>query len=153
MEFKDRIELLMRTQHMNRQVFGQLIGISQSTLSNIFNGKTQPTLQMVFCIKEKMSSVNTDWLLFGTGQMFSDHAEDSSSTPPVAIPEPVLDFSDDSHAPLTVAPAVQNQQSVNRTPNIYTKTEVKYLDKPQRQITEIRVFYDDQTWETFVPKK
>lgn len=30
---------------------------------------------------------------------------------------------------------------------------VKYIDKPQRKITEIRVFYDDQTWETFVPKK
>jgi hypothetical protein len=26
---------------------------------------------------------------------------------------------------------------------------VKYLDKPQRRITEIRVFYDDGTYETF----
>ena len=32
------------------------------------------------------------------------------------------------------------------------KEIVKYIDKPQRKITEIRVFYDDQTWETFVPK-
>ena len=24
---------------------------------------------------------------------------------------------------------------------------------PQRKITEIRVFYDDQTWEEFVPKR
>ena len=30
---------------------------------------------------------------------------------------------------------------------------MKYFDKPQRQVTEIRIFYDDQTWETFVPKK
>jgi hypothetical protein len=30
---------------------------------------------------------------------------------------------------------------------------VKYIDKPQRNITEIRIFFDDQTWETFVPKK
>ena len=50
MEFKDRIELLMKTQHMNRQVFGQLTGMSQSTLSNIFNGKTQPTLKIVYDI-------------------------------------------------------------------------------------------------------
>ena len=26
-------------------------------------------------------------------------------------------------------------------------------DKPQRRVKEIRVFYDDQTWETFVPSK
>ena len=30
---------------------------------------------------------------------------------------------------------------------------VKSFDKQQRRITEIRIFYDDQTWETFVPKK
>ena len=77
MEFKDRIELLMKTQHMNRQVFGQLTGMSQSTLSNIFNGKTQPTLKIVFDIKDKMPSVNTDWLLFGVGRMFNDRQDDA----------------------------------------------------------------------------
>lgn len=25
--------------------------------------------------------------------------------------------------------------------------------RPERKITEIRIFFDDQTWETFVPKK
>ena len=31
------------------------------------------------------------------------------------------------------------------------KEIVKYIDKPARKITEIRVFYDDQTWESFSP--
>ena len=31
--------------------------------------------------------------------------------------------------------------------------DVKNIDKQTRRITEIRVFYDDQTWESFVPKK
>ena len=43
--------------------------------------------------------------------------------------------------------------SVNPTRKNIAQTEVKYIDKPQRKITEIRIFYDDQTWETFVPKK
>lgn len=30
--------------------------------------------------------------------------------------------------------------------------EVKKCDKRERHIVEIRIFYDDQTWETFVPK-
>ena len=30
---------------------------------------------------------------------------------------------------------------------------VKIIDKPQRKISEIRIFYDDRTWETFVPQK
>lgn len=31
--------------------------------------------------------------------------------------------------------------------------DMKNIDKQTRRITEIRVFYDDQTWESFVPKK
>ncbi len=31
--------------------------------------------------------------------------------------------------------------------------EVKVVETRLRQITEIRIFYDDQTWETFIPKK
>lgn len=41
----------------------------------------------------------------------------------------------------------QQQQSDNYA------DAVKKIDKPSRRITEIRVFYDDQTWESFVPKK
>ena len=31
--------------------------------------------------------------------------------------------------------------------------DAKIFDKKQRNITEIRIFFDDQTWETFLPKK
>ena len=46
-----------------------------------------------------------------------------------------------------------NMPGVNHTPKNQPHENVKYIDKPQRKITEIRIFYDDQTWETFVPKK
>ena len=46
-----------------------------------------------------------------------------------------------------------NMPGVNRTLKNQPHENVKYIDKPQRKITEIRIFYDDQTWETFVPKK
>lgn len=46
-----------------------------------------------------------------------------------------------------------NLPGVNHTPKNQPHESVKYVDKPQRKITEIRIFYDDQTWETFVPKK
>lgn len=43
--------------------------------------------------------------------------------------------------------------SVRNTHPEINRTEVKFVDKPQRRVKEIRVFYDDQTWETFVPEK
>lgn len=49
--------------------------------------------------------------------------------------------------------ATPQNGGVNNTPKKTVQETVKYIDKPQRKITEIRIFYDDQTWETFVPKK
>lgn len=44
---KDRIRQLMEDQHLTQQNFAQMIGISTATLSNIFNGKTNPSLSIV----------------------------------------------------------------------------------------------------------
>ena len=70
--------------------------------------------------------------------------------------EPTLDFggSEGSDSPTSSSLFDQPQtHGVKRTPKNIANAAVKYVDKPQRKITEIRIFYDDQTWETFVPKK
>ena len=60
----------------------------------------------------------------------------------------------------TVSPTPQNNgqslsnfNGVKSTRPEIVREEVKIVDKPQRRVMEIRVFYDDQTWETFVPAK
>ena len=46
-----------------------------------------------------------------------------------------------------------NSNSVKATRQNVVREEVKTIDKAPRRVTEIRVFYDDQTWESFVPAK
>ena len=55
---------------MTQQVFAEFIGTSPATLSGIFNGRTNPTLAIVELIKKKIPDINTDWLMFGSGQMY-----------------------------------------------------------------------------------
>ena len=43
--------------------------------------------------------------------------------------------------------------NVRQQPKSPVHTDIVYKEKERRRITEIRVFYDDQTWESFVPKK
>ena len=50
-------------------------------------------------------------------------------------------------------PAPRIYNGVRNTQPIIVREEVKIPDKPQRRVTEIRVYYDDQTWESFVPSK
>ncbi len=174
---KDRIKKIMTDKNLTQLSFSNLTGISTATLSNIFNGKTKPTLSHVEAIKRTFPSINTDWLLYGTMPEFNDAGDaqsvpSSSNNSPSECPtqesvEPdfgssvaarrdlfaAMDAQDDA-APMMGHnfDACRPDQLVQSHRNPI-QTEFKYIDKKPRRITEIRIFYDDQTWETFVPKK
>ena len=145
---KDRIRQIMESQHMTQKVFANFIGVSEGTLSGIYSGRTRPTLNIVELIKEKIPAISTDWLMFGKGQMYV--SENSAA---------VTSGSDEAVDDLEVAPTLSGDIFASETPSVQkttsapVRTEVKYIDKPQRQITEIKIFFDDQTFESFVPKK
>ncbi len=153
---KDRIRKVMESQHMTQKLFANFINISEGSLSSVFNGRTKPTLQMVDAIYQRIPTLSLDWLLYGTGNMYKDQKAASSNQQAIASDqeEPPFEVTDSSPAPTLFD--TSNMTGQNQTP-MQTKniqqTVVKYIDKPQRKITEIRVFFDDQTWETFVPSK
>ena len=153
---KDRIRRIMESQHMTQQVFAQFIKISPATLSGIFNGRTNPSLNIVEAIKNSLPSISTDWLLFGNGPMYIDVSKGesvASAGGSTDSKEALLDFETPSTAPSIASQTGGFVQGVNSTPKNMEQFVVKNIDKPQRKITEIRIFFDDQTWETFLPKK
>ena len=149
----------MESQHMTQQVFADFIGVGAATLSSIFNDRTRPTLNIVEAIKKKIPNINTDWLMFGSGDMYqADHDADNvplaPSTESQRPSSGMLDFdSQASPTPINVVSQYLNSNSVRNTRPEIAREEVKIVDKPQRRVIEIRVFYDDQTWDTFVPAK
>jgi len=157
---KDRIRKIMESQHMTQQVFAQSIGLSPATLSSIYNGRTNPTLNIVEAIKKKIPNISIDWLMFGTGEMYVASSDGSGSSDVVKadvqnVPqETLIDFNQSSTpTPSRANLQTQNFNSVRSTRPEIVREEVKFVDKPQRRVIEIRVFYDDQTWDTFVPVK
>ncbi len=184
---KDRIRQLMEDQHLTQQTFAQMIGSSTATLSNIFNGKTNPSLSIVDGIHKSFPQVNVYWVLYGTPPMYQSQGGQSSrdgiSSEVASLGSSELGGAMDgalmgsmggangsgypsiesgteaAHGAQAVAASLSlfgQQQLPNGNPTAaknIAQAAVKYVDKPQRKITEIRIFYDDQTWETFVPKK
>ena len=160
---KDRIRQIMESQHMTQQVFAEFIGVGAATLSSIFNDRTRPTLNIVEAIKKKIPNISTDWLMFGSGDMYlsenptpnagSESGFQSADNRQVGY-SPMLDFNETS-SPTSQNSFLQpqNVNSVKSTRPDNDRIEVKFVDKPQRKIVEIRVFYDDQTFDTFEPKK
>jgi transcriptional regulator with XRE-family HTH domain len=160
METKDRIRLIMEDQHMTQQVFADFLQQSPATLSSIFNGRTRPTINIVEAIKTKIPDISVEWLMFGIGSMYISHPEQSDQGV-VEVQnqgqEPMINF--DSPAP-SVSQVPQNpvsatsySQSVKSTHPEIVREEIKNIDKTPHKVTEIRVYYDDQTYECFVPAK
>lgn len=147
---KERIYQIMQSENLSQREFAQALGISPSSLSSIFNGHTSPTNYTVQAIHKKFPSINVAWLMFGEGDMFvqtgaADADQSGASTEPST--EPVA-------APAKEVATSQSIPAAAGTPEqVIIRETVKYVDKPQRRITEIHVFYDDGTFETFSGKR
>lgn len=163
-DMKDRIKQLMEGQHMTQQTFANFIGISPATLCSIFLGRTKPTLNIVELICSKFPNINLEWLMKGKGPVFTDSDEGQAESPtPQEGGEQVLNFgnADGQNNATVVNPNGQNVNAFagnamgynSAGQKAHVRTDIICSEKSTRKITEIRVFYDDQTWESFVPKK
>jgi DNA-binding XRE family transcriptional regulator len=148
---KDRIVALMKNRGMSQKVFAAEICISEGALSSIFSGRTKPTLNTVNNIHERFPEVNMGWLIDGKGEMYNAASSDSGKQD-----ANVMDFSGVvPSGGVVMQPGVLVQQNglPQAAPTMpFSVEDGKKLDKPTRRIAEIRVFYDDGTFETFPGK-
>lgn len=124
-DIRTRIINFIEKLGMDRSSFANSINVKQATLSHILTGRNDPTLNIILQIHNKYPEVDINWLLYGKG--------------------------DDPFTP--------KQQNLfgegakeESTSNVEVREKVVYIEKPQRKISEIRVFYDDQTFDIFTLK-
>lgn len=154
---KDRIKLIMEQQGCNQVAFAHMIGIAPATLSGIFNGRTQPTLATAKAIHDCFPAISLNWLMFGEGEMTGT----ASSASPLINNEDGLSFElPEGAAPSASAPsasAAPSSASAAQGPKQrrgdVVDTLVKNADKTERKISEIRVFFDDGTYEVYLSFK
>lgn len=185
---KNRIREVMQKANLSQQDFAAKLGVSPASISNIFIGRTNPTITHAFAVHKAFPEVSMNWLLFGEGEMAD--AENSSPTLYAVGTDngEILDLGDAGltfpegsvSTPANVAllqktsPAVASAPQVgsidpsanfrnapqidvpdfasqNRFPTYNDLQNAKNVDKPERRVKEIRVFYDDGTYEIFIP--
>ena len=152
---KERIIKIMQKEEMSSVQFAEKIDISPSSLSHILNGRNKPSLEVVMKIHKACSYVSLPWLLYGEGEMETQEngsvSEESSISGVMMLGESPL------FAPNGAEDSENRKEMELRTP-VYApkeivREEVKYIEKPARKITEIRIFFDNGTYETFRPDK
>mgnify|MGYP000211099189 CR=1 FL=1 len=90
----ERIRELRKALGLTLEKFGESLGVGKTAISKIENGDRNVTDQMQKSICREFN-VSTDWLLYGTGEMFVTHTHDEE----VAMyTQDILDSEDDEIA-------------------------------------------------------
>jgi len=104
-------------------------------------------------LHEKYNHISLDWLLTGKGNMMEGEEniiKEEQNYPLFASENPK------NPANGTSAPENRKEialESTQYTPKEVVRQEIIYKERPPRKITEIRIFFDDNTYETFRPEK
>ena len=136
---------------MTAAQFAEKIGISPSSLSHILSGRNNPSLEVVMKIHKACDYISLDWLLYGEGQMETDVDSDNNiHYTPSLFDENSLFASNGTNAS-----EYRKETEVKTSvipPKEIVREEIKYVEVPAKKITEIRIFFDNGTYETFKPE-
>ena len=147
---KERILQVMENEGLAPSKFAETIGIQRSAMSHIISGRNNPSLDVFMKILETFPYINSDWLLFGKGEMQKEKTEKISFSQPdlftnTAVNRPIPQ----------VDPEYRKENEVKTplySPKEIVREEIKYVEVPAKKITEIRIFFDNGTYETFKPE-
>ena len=143
--------MIMEREKVPPRVFAETIGVQQSTLSHILNDRNKPSLEVVMKVHQTYNYVNLEWLLYGRGEMLTS-TEESSLTSSNGDYQPSL-FDENPVNPSKETITLENRKEMALRSTENAPKEIRYIEKPARKITEIRIFFDDNTYETFRPEK
>ena len=138
---------------MKPSSFANATNIKLATLSQILNGRNNPSLEVVSKIRTAFPFLSYDWIISGEGEMCKEQ-------PTLPFTDEDTPFNHDENREFTTErtdDAENRKDFVPYQPQEHSKSieieEIKYIEKPVKKIREIKIFYDDGTYETFVPQK
>lgn len=150
---KDRIAEIMKKEGLTNAEFADKIDISTSSLSHIFSGRNKPSLEVVMRIHKACPYINLNWLLYGEGEM--TNSSDDGSIDGIQL---LSETSQNSE--YSINGTVDDEfrkENASSAPSYgvkeVVKEEVRYIEKPQPKITEIRIFFDNGTYQVFKGEK
>lgn len=139
MNDKERIEYLIRLLNITNVEFAAKVGVSPATLSHITSGRSKPTLAILRGIINAYPDLNPEWVLMGEGDVKRHNVE--------VIDNTVSATEGGAQQPLAFQSADQvsgKASGANMMASLVGATQMK-----QRKVVEIRVFFDDGTYQEF----
>lgn len=177
MDDKERIEYIMLEKQLSNTEFCAVTNIAPATLSHILGKRSKPTLAILRNIVTGFPDLNPEWVLLGSGEMYRQSASTSINMEEEHDPDdgtslfsPVTDGTDvfegmndifgnvpSSSSPVRAQerpqqykrPVAEKSEAPVQSLSDIVRETLSLVQKPQRKIVEVRIFFDDGTFETF----
>jgi len=140
----------MENENLTPARFADRLQINRAIVSHILNGRNNPSLDVVTRILTEMNYINPEWLLNGTGTIYKEGVDSDS------IPKETDLFSQNDPKPDHKQEEIEKPKEweLNRMKNPPQPSVNKNVisDKTDdRKITQIIIYYSDNTFEIFIP--
>lgn len=163
---KERIIKIMEEREMSPSVFADKLNIGRAVLSHILTGRNKASIDVVMRILETFDDVNSDWLLFGKGEMHkkdSTPINDTLSTPSESTnKEYPSNLFDELNKSKEEESKVYTEDKTAPIDTLISEDNIVYDTKPiqntvvktvAKDISKIIIYYSDNTFQAFNPDK
>ena len=150
MEIRDRFKMIIERKQLTAGEFAESIDVVPSTISHILSSRNKyPSTEVLLKLRQRYPDVNINWLLNGEGNMYNELRKEEQ------IPNEYSLFADNPENISMRCSAGDTDRPLGhkeKETKTHVEKEIIYKEKPPRRITEIRIFFDDNTYETFKPE-
>jgi|SRR5690554_1308125 len=147
---KDRIRLIMEKENLTPAKFADKLDINRAVISHILNGRNNPSLDVVTKILDEMDYINPEWLIKGVGNIYKEgiNFDELPKDRDLFNQEHEIHDQRMNDAEQTKENNLKAQDITPQSP-IYKDIEPE--KKLVKKITQIIIYYDDNTFEKFSP--
>lgn len=155
---KNRIVDFIETESLTAAEFADKVGVQRSNVSHVLNGRSNPSYIFIQKILEAFPKINSRWLITGEGEMYDKRelVEQSVATAPsfqnnlFSLPNTPEQSPETILQEKTEKKPIKNEVTSGETANIEIATE-KTVDRTDKKVTRVLIFYDNHTFEDFRP--
>ena len=136
----DRILEILKIKNLSPAQFADLIGVQRSGISHLISGRNKPSLEFLQKLLKTFPEINSDWMLFGKGDMLKGENQPEQKI------NPVMDM-------FTPELPVKEKQNTPVKEEVERVQKKKWVDPEGKKIEKIVYFYKDNTFREYFPSE
>ena len=150
-----RLEEILEFLGLTPSEFADEIEVQRSSMSHLFSGRNKPSLDFIKKIKLRYPEIDTDWLIFGEGNMVKNELKDDEENTPLPSSIDIENQKSDVNKDLSLFDemVVEEEKEIKTIESVENveQSKIENIQTAEtKKINRIVIFYEDGTFESYL---